>query len=113
MEADMKARSALVMIAMPLLAALSTYASTFYVNALGGSDSNLGTAPSSPWKTLEKVNTHKYEAGDRILLRAGSRWEGHLVLSISGAIGAPIVVDRYGEGSLPRMGTERSRTSLN
>jgi hypothetical protein len=103
MEADMKARSALVMIAMPLLAALSTYASTFYVNALGGSDSNLGTAPSSPWKTLEKVNTHKYEAGDRILLRAGSRWEGHLVLSISGAIGAPIVVDRYGEGFLPRI----------
>jgi hypothetical protein len=37
------------------------------------------------------------------MLRAGARWEGHLVLSISGAAGAPIVVDRYGEGSMPRI----------
>ena len=37
------------------------------------------------------------------MLRAGSRWEGHLVLSSSGSEGAPILVDQYGEGALPRI----------
>jgi hypothetical protein len=98
-----KARSALVLIGMSFVVPVLMYASTFYVSALGGDDSNLGTSPSAAWKTLEKVNGHLYKAGDRIMLRAGSRWEGHLVLSSSGSEGAPILVDQYGEGALPRI----------
>ena len=66
----MKARSALVLIGMSFVVPVLMYASTFYVSALGGDDSNLGTSPSAAWKTLEKVNGHLYKAGDRIMLRA-------------------------------------------
>ena len=81
-------------------------ASTFYVDALRGSDSNAGILPSAAWKTLEKVNEKRYQPGDRILLRCGSRWKGQLVLSSSGKKGAPIVIDKYGRGVLPRIDGE-------
>ena len=81
-------------------------ASTFYVDALRGSDSNAGTSPFASWKTLEKVNAMRYKPGDHILLRCGSRWKGQLVLSSSGKKGAPIVIDKYGKGALPRIDGE-------
>jgi hypothetical protein len=81
----------------------SLHATTFYVDSLHGNDSNSGTSPSSSWNTLQKVNESRYLPGDRILLRCGSRWEGQLVLSSSGEEGAPIVIDRFGKGSLPRI----------
>jgi hypothetical protein len=49
------------------------------------------------------VNGSRYRPGDRILLRCGSRWEGQLAVSSSGAAGAPIVIDRFGKGALPRI----------
>lgn len=78
-------------------------ASTYYVDAARGNDSNAGTSQSAAWKTLGKVNAGHYEPGDRILLRAGSRWSGQLVLSSSGSARAPICVDKYGKGHLPRI----------
>lgn len=68
-----------------------------------GSDLNSGVARSRPWKTLEKVNKSHFHPGDRILLGCGSRWEGQLILSSSGADDAPIVIDWFGKGSLPRI----------
>ncbi len=78
-------------------------ATTYYVDSRTGRDSNSGTSASRPWKTLDKVNGSQFEPGDRILFRAGSRWEGGLTLTSSGKEGSPILVDRYGNGPLPRM----------
>jgi len=96
----------LTLIAIFLAIPLSLCASTFYVDALHGDDSNAGTSPSAPWKTLDQVNRSHYQAGDRILFHSGSRWSGQLVLSSSGAEGAPILIDRYGRGKLPRIDGE-------
>ena len=85
---------------------LSLGASTFYVDSLRGDDSNPGKSPSMPWKTLDKVNASRYQAGDRILFHSGSRWVGQLALSSSGAKNAPILIDRYGKGKLPRIDGE-------
>lgn len=79
------------------------FATDYYVNSLRGSDSNPGTSPDSPWKTLEKVNHSHFQPGDRILLCSGSRWEGQLAPTNSGSTTAPILVDQYGEGPLPRI----------
>lgn len=78
-------------------------ATTFYVDSQRGNDESAGTSPSSAWKTLRKVGETHYHPGDHILLHSGSRWEGQLSLSSSGAEGAPIVVDRFGRGALPRI----------
>ena len=51
-------------------------ATTFYVDATGGSDSNTGTSTSSAWRTLDKVNQQLFSAGDVILFKRGEVWKG-------------------------------------
>jgi hypothetical protein len=68
-----------------------------------GDDAGPGTSPSRPWKSLEKVNSSHFLPGDRILFHSGAHWDGGLTLTSSGKSGAPICIDRYGTGSLPRI----------
>lgn len=91
-----------------IAAALASQAATYYVDSAHGSDSNSGTTPDEAWQTLRKVNTNTFRAGDRILFRSGSSWRGQLALTSSGAEGTPIVIDRYGEGPMPRIDGEGS-----
>ncbi len=76
-------------------------ATTYYVDAAGGADSNSGVSPAQPWKSLEKVNSTTFALGDRVLLAAGSRWKGKLNPKGSGTPGNTIVIDRYGDGARP------------
>lgn len=91
-------------------------AATYYVDAHGGDDAHPGTAPSLAWRSLQKVNDSRFYPGDRILLRSGLRWRGQLILSSSGTVDKPIVIDRYGDGALPRIdggGAVESVISIN
>ena len=73
----------------------------YYVNSREGNDSNTGTNPTFAWKTLAKVNAKTFLAGDRILLRSSSVWQGQLWPKGSGAEGKPIRVSMYGGGVKP------------
>ncbi|HBY60803.1 MAG TPA: xylose ABC transporter [Solibacterales bacterium] len=75
----------------------------YYVDASAGDDGNSGETSAAAWRSLDKVNAAQFRPGDRVLFRAGQTWRGQLVLSSSGAEGAPIVVDRHGEGPRPRI----------
>jgi hypothetical protein len=83
--------------------ALALQAATYYVSSSAGNDSNEGTRPNAPWKTLDKVNSTDFQPGDRILLESGSVWQGQLAPRSSGAEGKPIGIDRYGKGRRPRI----------
>jgi parallel beta-helix repeat protein len=74
---------------------------TYYVDASRGSDDATGRSPASPWRSLERVNATTFGPGDRILLRAGESWHGHLWPKGSGSPERPIVLDRYGPGAKP------------
>lgn len=76
---------------------------TYYVDANDGSDEASGTSPQEAWKTFRHVNNVFFSPGDKILLKAGSTWEGQFRPRGSGAPGAPIVIDRYGEGPKPHI----------
>src|SRR5579884_4165196 len=77
-------------------------AAIFYVDSVAGSDSNNGLSASTPWKSLNKVNQGTYQAGDHILLKAGSVWTGQqLIPKGSGTSGNPIYIDMYGSGNKP------------
>jgi Right handed beta helix region len=77
-------------------------ATTFYVDSVGGSDSNNGTSASTPWKNLTKVDQQTFQAGDHLLLKAGSKWAGQqLTPKGSGVSGNPIYIDMYGSGNKP------------
>ncbi|MER6917237.1 right-handed parallel beta-helix repeat-containing protein [Streptomyces sp. NPDC000594] len=112
-----RARAALVLpVAGLLAAALATapgaHASprapgtTYYVDAVSGSDSNNGTRATTPWKTLNRVNSAALAPGDTVAFRRGRAWTGSLLLTSSGTPAAPLTVTAYGDRSaaLPVIG---------
>jgi hypothetical protein len=58
--------------------------STYYVSA-GGSDSNSGTSPSSPWKSIGKVDS-SIQAGSTYLFQGGQTFNGSLYDSGRGGV---------------------------
>jgi len=74
---------------------------TYYVDCALGVDSNAGTSPASPWKTLDKVNALTLVPDDSVLLKRGTRCQGVLRPKGSGRPGEPISLGAYGSGPLP------------
>lgn len=83
-----------------LIICQSAYATEYYV-AANGDDSNSGTSPTSPWKTISKVNSFTFIPGDKILFNRGDEFYGGIVVSQSGNQIAPITYGAYGSGVKP------------
>ncbi len=81
----------------PVLAAGTNY----YVDSVNGSDTNSGTAPSSPWKTLTKIQGYAFQPGDAVNFKRGSSWTSGLDISRSGVQNSPITFRDYGTGPRP------------
>lgn len=79
----------------------SAQAATYYVDAVGGSDSAAGTSTAAAWQSLAKVNATTFSPGDQILFHTDQRWSGQLHPLGSGAAGSPIVISSYGGGAMP------------
>lgn len=70
----------------------------FYVDAQSGNDTNPGTL-KKPFKTIEKFNSIKLQAGNSALFAGGQTFAGTLLLKgLSGTKEKPIVVGSYGNG---------------
>jgi len=76
-------------------------ATTYYVDATNGNDSNSGTSESSPWKTIAKVNKSYFKPGDFVLFKRGKTWREQLTVPSSGSTGNPITFGAYGIGNSP------------
>ena len=77
-------------------------AANYYVSSSGGSDSNSGTTPATPWKSLSNhVNGGSFSAGDVIYLKRGDSWNEQLIPPSNGTSGNPISFDAYGIGPAP------------
>ena len=74
---------------------------TYYVDSVGGNDTNSGTSASSAWRTLSKASSAPLVPGDQLLLRRGDTWTGSLQIIKSGTGAAPIMFDAYGTGAAP------------
>jgi len=74
---------------------------TYYVDSVKGNDAKSGTSKAKAWKSLNKVNSKTFAAGDKILFKTGSKFIGTLSPLGSGEKGSPIIIDKYGEGSKP------------
>ena len=80
---------------------LTTVDTTYYVDSVAGSDANNGTSPTSPWRTVAKVNSTSFGPGDHILFKRGDTWRELLAPYSSGEAGNPIVIAAYGTGPAP------------
>jgi len=74
---------------------------TYYVDAVGGNDSNNGKSTGAAWKTLTKVNGVTFTSGDKILMKRGCTWSGQLYPKGSGTSTSTITVGAYGTGNRP------------
>jgi hypothetical protein len=83
-----------------LLFSIISFSATYYVSN-SGNDSNSGLSSTLPWKTLAKVNSFTFKAGDQVLFEKGSSFYGTLTINSSGVSGSPIVYGAYGIGTNP------------
>ena len=89
------ALSSAVLAAAPAAAVAAT---TYYVSP-SGSDSSNGTSPTTPWKTIAKVNGTSLSAGQSVLFEGGQTFAGEIDPNGSGASGAPTTYGSYGTGN--------------
>lgn len=85
-----------------LIFTVSVIGATYYVST-SGSDLANGTSRATAWKTLNKVNSSVFVAGDNILFQRGGTWEGTLNVTYSGNSTNRITYGAYGTGSNPKI----------
>lgn len=78
----------------------TTYATNYYVSN-SGDDANNGNSRGTSWRTLNKVNSASFRAGDSILFKRGDTFYGSLRLKASGTVSNPIIFGAYGNGIKP------------
>lgn len=72
----------------------------YFIDSRKGNDLGDGSI-YSPWQSIGKLNDITFKPGDIILIKAGSVFNGQLVLKGSGSNEAPIILDMYGDGPKP------------
>lgn len=87
-------------IIMFLFFSYNANASNYYIDN-SGSDSNNGLSPGTAWKTIAKINSSTFAAGDSILLNRNGTWNEKLNVPSSGTAANPIVISYYGTGNKP------------
>ncbi len=90
-----------ILFAFSLLLGAPLFATTFYVDASNGNDSNNGTSTSTAWKSVAKAQQAPLKGGDALLFKRGQTFNGRFSLSYSGSAGNPITIGAYGDGARP------------
>jgi len=74
----------------------------YYIDSINGDDSNSGISASVAWKTIDKLNSVSFAAGDNLNFARESVWSGTiLTIQSSGTPTNPITLKSYGSGKLP------------
>jgi hypothetical protein len=71
-------------------------ATNYYVSN-SGDDRADGALPSTPWRTIARVNQQQFHPGDRVLFKGGQTFVGSLYFDVndSGGESAPVEVSTY------------------
>jgi len=88
----------------------SAFATTYYLSSSSGNDNNSGTDPSSPWRTIDKLNSYGLQAGDNVLFKRGDTFYGGVNINSNNS-GSPINFGAYGSGDKPVISGFTSVTS--
>ncbi len=62
---------------------------SFYVDP-AGNDTNVGTSPNSPWRSIAKLNALGFQPGDTVYFKRGGTWRETLEPHQGGAPGKPV-----------------------
>jgi len=87
-----------------LILIIQAFATTYYVSPTGNDANNgTGSTNSRAWKTIDKVNSFTFSAGDAILFKRGGEWYGTITIGQSGSSGLNILIGAYGSGAKPKI----------
>lgn len=92
---------AFLILFLVLSTSIDTSGSVYYFDAAGGNDVHTQNSIETPWQSLEKLNSLTFTPGDSILLKAGSAWQGQILLQGSGTKDQVIFLGTYGTGDRP------------
>ncbi len=70
----------------------------YYIDSVGGDDSNSGTDINSPVKTIGGLKNLDIKAGTHFLFKNGGEYDCAVTLTSGGTKENPIVISSYGEG---------------
>ena len=84
-----------------LVGLIPAAAAIYYVDATDGKDTYDGLSQKTPFKTLSKINSMDFKAGDIIKLKCGEIWRESLNVPSSGSSEKPITFTQYGSGKNP------------
>lgn len=78
----------------------------YYIDSANGKDSNTGETMEQPWGSISKLENIEFVPGDKILIKAGSVFNGTdaaLRFKGSGSAGKEIIISSYGNGNKPQL----------
>ena len=103
MKDKVKSLKTKLIVLFPLLFLCIFSQATDYYLAASGNDANDGMSPSSPWQSINRLNSvlGSLGPGDNIYFNRGDVFYGGLNVTSSGAAGSPITISAYGSGSKP------------
>lgn len=81
---------------LPLLFAAHDSIATNYYLSNSGNDANNGTTPSSPWQTINHLNTAGLQPGDSVLFQSANVFHGQVIVTNGGSETAPVYFGIYG-----------------
>jgi len=91
----------ILIFAINLANGFAIYAQTNYYLSATGSDSNNGTSTATPWKSITKLNTVNYVAGDTVFFKSGDVFRGNIIVNQGGNSSKRVVFTSYGSGNKP------------
>jgi len=74
---------------------------TNYYLSNTGNDTLAGTSPATAWRTIAKLDSVIYAAGDSVYFKRGNKFIGTVTVHQSGTASSPIVFTAYGVGAKP------------
>ncbi len=85
----------------------------YYIDSIGGDDSNSGTSENSPWKTIYG-HEYVFVPGTKVLFKCGGAYDfTDTTLTVEGTKENPIVISSYGEGDRPLLYAKGKTNVLN
>jgi len=90
-----KAQVAMFVIIAVFVMSSAGLATTYYVDAINGDNSNDGLSPSTAWETIPEVNSSIFSHRDKIIFKKGEIWLEQLDILSSSSAGNPITNGAY------------------
>ena len=74
----------------------------FFVDSTTGEDTDRGTTPDEAWRSLSKISSMEFQAGDQIFFKRGNQFVGCFTVNGDGTKTHPIVIGAFGRGVAPQ-----------